>query len=127
LTMRSLLNIWHLGIKELRSLLRDRIMLALIIFSFTASVYTTATSLPETLHMAPIAVVDEDHSPLSARLIGSLYPPYFMPPAMIEQREIDPGMDAGDFTFALDIPPGFQRDLLAGRQPSIQLNVDATR
>ena len=40
---------------------------------------------------------------------------------------MDEGMDAGLFTFALNIPPEFQRDLLAGRGPTIQLNVDATR
>jgi ABC-type multidrug transport system permease subunit len=38
-----------------------------------------------------------------------------------------PGMDAGDYTFVLDIPPNFQRDVLAGRAPAVQLNVDATR
>ena len=36
-------------------------------------------------------------------------------------------MDAGLDTFALNIPPGFQRDVLAGRSPALQLNVDATR
>ncbi len=36
------------------------------------------------------------------------------------------GMDRGDYTFVLDIPPGFQRDVLAGRVPSTQLNIDAT-
>ena len=40
---------------------------------------------------------------------------------------IDRGMDAGDFTFVMDIPPNFQRDVLAGKSPAIQLNVDATR
>ncbi len=40
---------------------------------------------------------------------------------------MDRRMDAGLDTFALDIPPNFQRDLLAGRQPTIQLNIDATR
>ncbi len=35
-------------------------------------------------------------------------------------------MDKGEYTFVLDIPPGFQRDVLAGRVPAIQLNVDAT-
>lgn len=30
-------------------------------------------------------------------------------------------------TFAINIPPNFQRDVLAGRQPDIQVNVDATR
>ncbi len=36
-------------------------------------------------------------------------------------------MDAGLDTFALDIPPDFQRRLMAGQQPAIQLNIDATR
>jgi ABC-2 type transport system permease protein len=40
---------------------------------------------------------------------------------------MDARMDAGLDTFALDIPPDFQRDVLAGRSPTIQLNVDATR
>jgi ABC-2 type transport system permease protein len=46
---------------------------------------------------------------------------------MISINEMDRGMDAGRFTFALDIPPDFQRDVLAGRSASVQLNVDATR
>ena len=36
-------------------------------------------------------------------------------------------MDAGLYTFVLVIPHHFQRDLLAGRSPELQLNVDATR
>ena len=36
-------------------------------------------------------------------------------------------MDAGIDTFALVIPSGFQRDVLAGRSPALQLNVDATQ
>jgi ABC-2 type transport system permease protein len=36
-------------------------------------------------------------------------------------------MDAGDHTLVLVIPPDFQRDVLAGRAPALQLNVDATR
>lgn len=120
-------NIVQLGIKELRSLARDPMMLALIVFSFTASVYTAATAMPETLSRAPIAIVDEDRSPLSTSIVDAFYPPYFTPPALIDQFEMDARMDAGLDTFALVIPPDFQRDLLAGRTPEIQLNVDATR
>jgi ABC-2 type transport system permease protein len=35
-------------------------------------------------------------------------------------------MNAGKYTFALDIPPNFERDVLGGRKPRIQVNVDAT-
>jgi ABC-2 type transport system permease protein len=44
---------------------------------------------------------------------------------VITQDQMDARMDAGLDTFALDIPPDFQCDLLAGRTPSIQLIVDA--
>lgn len=121
------LNIYRLGVKELWSLWRDPIMLVLIIYVFTASVYTAASAMPETLHGAPIAIVDEDSSPLSQRIASAFYPPQFTQPRMIDWPQLDPGMDAGDYTFALVIPPNFQRDLLAGRSPELQLNVDATR
>lgn len=120
-------NIVQLGIKELRGLSRDPMMLALIIFAFTFSIYSASTAMPEQLNKAPIAIVDEDRSPLSARIADAFFPPYFMPPSMIAQPEMDRRMDAGVDTFALDIPPDFQRDLLGGRRPTIQLNVDATR
>lgn len=123
---RAAANILHLGVKELRSLYRDPMMLVLIVWSFTFAVYTAATAVPDTLSRATIAVVDEDRSPLSARISSAFYLPYFVPPVMIGQAEMDARMDAGLDTFALDIPPRFQQDLLAGRRPTIQLNVDAT-
>ncbi len=120
-------NILHLGIKELRSLLRDPMMLVLIFYSFTFSIYTAATAMPETLHKAPISIVDEDRSQLSLRIADAFFPPHFVSPVQITQAEMDARMDAGLDTFALAIPPEFQRDVLAGRAPTIQLNVDATR
>jgi len=125
--MRALRNILHLGIKELRSLLRDPIMLVLITYSFTLSIYTAATAMPETLHKAPIAIVDEDRSTLSMRISDAFYLPNFLPPRLITPTEMDARMDAGLDTFALHIPAGFERDILAGRPPVLQLNVDATR
>jgi ABC-2 type transport system permease protein len=120
-------NILHLGVKELWGLARDPMMLVLIVYAFTVSIYTAATAAPETLNKAPIAIVDEDQSPLSSRIVGAFYPPYFLPPELVTQAEMDSRMDAGLDTFALNIPPEFQRDVLAGRSPTIQLNIDATR
>ena len=119
-------NIYRLGIKELWSLVRDPMMLVLIVYTFTMSIYVAATAMPESLHNAPIAIVDEDGSSLSARIISSFYPPHFKTPILISLAEIDAGMDRGDYTFALNIPPNFQRDVLAGNTPAIQLNIDAT-
>lgn len=124
---RHLANIYRLGVKELWSLWRDPVMLVLIVYSFTLSIHTSAKAIPEMLNNAPIAIVDEDHSPLSARIVSAFYPPQFTRPAMITTAEMDPGMDEGLYTFVLNIPPDFQREVLAGRTPELQLNVDATR
>lgn len=125
--MQGARNIWHLGVKELRTLLRDPIMLVLMVHAFTLSIYAAATAMPETLHNAPIAIVDEDRSPLSMRIRDAFYPPNFLRPSLITTSEMDARMDAGLDTFALHIPPDFERDVLAGRSPALQLNVDATR
>ena len=124
---RKLANIFQLGLKELRSLYRDPALLILIIWSFTMAVYSSATAIPEAPHRASIAVVDEDQSQASRRIINAFQLPYFIQPAAIDLAQMDGGMDAGLYTFTLNIPPGFQEDLLAGRQPTIQLNVDATQ
>jgi ABC-2 type transport system permease protein len=120
-------NILRLGVKELRGLRRDPMLLFLIAYAFTLSIYTASRAIPETLNRAPIGIVDEDQSPVSVRISTAFYPPYFTPPQLITPQEMDTRMDAGIDTFALDIPPDFQRDLLAGRSPTIQLNIDATR
>lgn len=126
--MRQFLaNTWRLGTKELWTLWRDPMMLILIVYVFTVGVYTGAKAAPEALRDAPVAIVDEDRSPLSQRIASALYPPHFSAPRMIDWSQMDPGMDAGIYTFAMVIPRHFQRDLLAGRAPQIQLNVDATR
>jgi len=123
----SLANLYRLGIKELWSLLRDPAMLVLIAYTFTLSIYVAATAMPESLHNAAIAIVDNDASPLSARIAAAFYPPHFRTPRLVSAAQADAGMDDGDYTFVLDIPADFQRDVLAGRAPALQLNVDATR
>ena len=127
MVIRTLQNIFNLGMKELRSLSRDKAMLGLIIFAFTVSIYSSATVTPGSLHNAPIAIADQDKSQLSTRIVNSFYAPFFQMPADIVPEQIDGLLDRGTYTFALDIPPNFQRDVLAGRQPEIQVNIDATR
>jgi ABC-2 type transport system permease protein len=119
-------NVFRLGVKELWSLLRDPMMLVLIAYTFSLSIYVAATAMPESLHNAPIAIVDEDGSPLSARIVASFYPPHFRTPSMVSLAEVDASMDRGEYTFVLDIPPDFQADVLAGRAPAMQINIDAT-
>ncbi|MES2226558.1 MAG: ABC transporter permease [Pseudomonadota bacterium] len=122
---------WHvvlqLAVKELRSLWRDRLLLVFVVWAFSGAIYTAATATPDRLVRAPIGVVDEDQTVLSQRIVSAFYPPDFLTPDLISLGEMDAGLDTGRYSFVLDIPPGFQRDVLAGRRPALQLNVDATQ
>jgi ABC-2 type transport system permease protein len=117
----------QLGIKELRSLWHDKVLLLFVLWAFSLGIYSAATASSRELHNAPIAVVDEDRSALSQRIVSAFYRPYFKPPTMIGLAEVDPGLDSGRYTFVLDIPPNFQRDVQAGRKPTVQVNIDATQ
>jgi ABC-2 type transport system permease protein len=124
--MRILRNIFWLGAKELQSFLHDVVLLVLVVYSFSLAVISQAQSVSGELHNASIAIADEDHSELSRRVTRSFLPPHFQPPQPIAERDVDRLMNNGLYTFVLDIPPNFQRDVLAGRSPAMQLIVDAT-
>ena len=119
-------NIWRLGIKELRSLWADRVLLVLIVWAFTGGIYSAAIGVSQELHHAPVAIVDEDGSPLSVRLGKALTPPYFNPPQLVTLNQMDAALDQGKYSFAIVIPPHLQRVFQAGNRPAIQLNTDAT-
>ncbi len=124
--MRKAANIYWLGIKELRSFLHDYVLLGLVVYAFSLAVIMQARSNSQELHNASIAIVDEDHSELSRRITRAFLPPLFQMPQLIAERDMVPLMNKGRYTFVIDIPPNFQRDVLGGRQPVIQIDVDAT-
>jgi len=124
--MRWIANIYRLGIKEIFSLLRDPVLMGLIAYTFTFAVYSVANGVQTDLKNAAIAIVDEDRSELSTRIAGAFLPPFFKTPTLIDLPAVDPAMNAGLYTFVLDIPPGFEADVLAGRRPVVQLSIDAT-
>lgn len=123
---KRLRNIFRLGVKELYSLRRDPVLLFLIFFTFTVAIYTVATGVRTEIRNASIAFADEDGSQLSRQIRDAFLKPYFKEPALLTIDQIDPAMDVGRYAFVIDIPAGFQADVLAGRQPRLQVNVDAT-
>ena len=104
--MRSLANIFWLGTKELRSFMRDYVLLGLVIYSLLARHHRAVAE-----QLAGAAQrLDRDRRRGSfgaCRAASStrFLPPYFKPPQPIAERDIDPLMNAGRFTFVLDIPP----------------------
>ncbi len=123
---RRILKVFWLTLKEVRSFFSDIFLMGLVIFSFTASIVSMAQNTAQEVHNATIAIADEDHSQLSRAIAGDFIAPYFKPAEAIDVRDIDRLMDAARYTFIVDIPPHFERDVLAGHNPTVQVNIDAT-
>lgn len=124
--MRTLKTIWYLTMKEWRSLFGDPMLVLMIVFVFSASIYSVAKGVSSDVKNATVAVIDSDRSALSYQIRDAIQAPYFKPPQDIRREEVDRAMDMGDYIFVLDIPPNFERDVLAGRSPQVQLLIDAT-
>ncbi|QLE97485.1 ABC transporter permease [Neptunomonas phycophila] len=124
--MKGWLNIFWLGIKELRSVFSDAVMVLLIIYSFSLAIYAQAVSISESVNNASIAIIDEDQSTLSRAIANALYPPYFKQPVLITPAEVDDAMDQDKYMFVVSIPPQFEKDIRQHRQPAIQIDIDAT-
>jgi len=124
--MQKVANIYWLGLKELRSFMNDFVLLGLVVYAFSLAVTLQARSSSQELHNASIAIVDEDKSGLSRRIAHAFFPPLFQVPREISEQDIIPAMNSGRFTFVVDIPPNFESYVLAGRKPTLQINVDAT-
>lgn len=123
---RAFMNVFWLSLKEVRSLLSDVFLLGLVIFSFTFSIISQAQNTAQEVHNATIGIADEDQSQLSREIAGHFLPPYFKPAVQIPVQAIDALQDRAQYTFIVDIPPHFQRDVEAGRSPTIQVDIDAT-
>ena len=119
-------NVFRLGIKELYSLRTDPILLVMIVYAFTFAVYAQATGAKTEVENVAVGIVDEDDSELSRRIAGAILEPQFKRAVELTPSEIDPGMNSGRFVFVLEVPPKFEFDVLAGRRPTVQIDVDAT-
>ena len=124
--MQRLAHIYRLGLKELTSLRHDSVLLIFLLYAFSVAIYMPAKGSIMGVHNASVAIVDEDRSALSRQLADALLPPEFQAPQPLDYAQMDHALDSAQYTFVLNVPPNFQSDLLAGRQPQVQLNVDAT-
>jgi ABC-2 type transport system permease protein len=119
-------HIFQLGLKEMLSLARDPVLLFLIVYAFTFSVYTPSKSAVMDVVNASIAIVDEDNSEAGRTIQQSMLPPLFLPATQISFDDINHAMDTGKYTFVVDVPPRFQHDLARDSKPEVQIVTDAT-
>src|ERR1700728_5025904 len=82
-------NIFHLVVKELRSIRADPVMLLLVVYSFSISVNTVATGAVTEATNLSVGIVDEDGSDLSREIAEGLVRPTFQPAAQITSPVFD--------------------------------------
>jgi ABC-2 type transport system permease protein len=114
--------------KEMLQLLRDRVVLALILWLYTLEVVTCALALSFEAEAIPLAVVDLDRTPASRTLIESfLVTDRFAHIGhAVSIPEVEGWLHGGLAQVALVVPEGFARALARGETPSLQILLDGT-
>lgn len=114
------------SIRETKELLRDPIRLLFAIVGPVILMVTFGYGISFDVEDLPYAVLDQDQTLESRQLLenfsGSRYFTEHTPIATASEMEFR--LRSGELKFAIEIPPGFGQNLLAGRSPEIGVLLD---
>lgn len=115
--------------KELVQLVRDRAIFLCICYVFTLNIVIHAAGASVELKRERVLVRDSDRSALSRELVARLRSPYFRGVGpLTTSAQIEPALERGRAAVVLDLPPGLEERLRAGREPAdVQAVVDSSR
>lgn len=108
--------------KEFIQFSRDRLLIALIIWTYTVEVVICAYALSFEVRNLRLAVYDQDLSQISRTLVERFTSTEYFSSAryVLGRGEIDTLLDSGTADLGLVIPPEFSDHLLSGRGADIQ-------
>ena len=114
-TLREALELRHDPVRLVMALFGSMILMLIMGYGITMDVDDLS-----------YAVLDRDHSPLSQNyalnLAGSRY--FIEHPPITDYEDLDRRMRKGEISLAIEIPPGFERDVLRGQMVEIGAWVD---
>jgi len=123
---RWLAMAWTFARREALELARDRLRLAFALLGPIVLSTIAAYSISFDVANVPFAVLDHDRTAVSRGFIeqfqGSRY--FIERPSPPDRSQGDDLLRDGKLRLLIDIPPGFGRDLMAGRQPAVDFAVD---
>ena len=112
--------------RELEELIRDPIRITLALFGSLLLMAVMGFGISLDVEDLKFAVLDRDCSPASVNFIldlaGSRY--FIERPPLKNYEELEKRMRSGEISMALEIPPGFGRDLDRGKRPQIAVWLD---
>ncbi|PYD60356.1 multidrug ABC transporter ATP-binding protein [Novacetimonas maltaceti] len=117
---------WAFARREAVELLRDRMRLTFAIIGPVVLLLIAASSISFDVNGVSFTVCDHDRTSISHDLIDSFRgSPYFVETApSADPAQMDRALHDGRVQLGLDIPPGFARDMEAGRRPAIGVVID---
>ena len=122
----SLRRLLAYSLRESTELLRDPIRLAVALLGTAFLMLVFGYGITFDVEDLTYAALDRDRTPESRSylegLAGSRY--FLEQPALSTHAEMDQRLRSGDITLAVEIPPGFGKDLLQGRTPEVSAWID---
>ncbi len=124
--LASVRRTWTFARREALELSRDRIRLAFALIGPLLLMAAFGYGISFDIEGLRYAVLDRDQSMESRAFLDQFSSSrYFVEHARLDdENQIDRRLRAGELKFAIDIPPGFGRDLLQGRRPEIGFWLD---
>lgn len=114
--------------KEIIGFFRDRVMLILILWLYTAEVIICTVALSFQIQDLPLLIVDQDQSTASLALSRKLEISASFDLLAVETSpaRIESALQSGAASAVIVIPHGFEKELLAGSTPRIQALQDGS-
>ncbi len=115
-------------VKEMIQFLRDRVVLILVLWLYTIEVVICAVAVSFEVENMPLAIVDFDRTPESRVLVQNflITESFTSAGTAASAAEATEWLQQGRARLALIVPDGFQRDLVGGEVPPVQILLDGT-
>ena len=125
----SLGRVWAFARREAVELQHDSVRLAFAVFGPILLMIVFGYGISLDVDHLPFAVLDGDGTPASRLYVDSFRGSYYFVEntPLLNYAALDRRLRNGELRFAVEIPPGFQRDLQRGRQPEVNVFLDAAQ
>lgn len=113
--------------KEFIQMWRDKMLLFILIWSFTVSPFVASNGMSMEISHHPYVVYDQSQSPSSRELLSRFQEPYFrLLDVVYSNREVVEYLDSGKASMAIIIPPDFERKISSDSPATFQVISDGT-
>jgi len=122
-------QVYVLTKKELRQLVRDRVLFVFIVYIFSLHIVISTLGVSDDLRRMPVVLHDADRSTESRDLVQRLRPPYFVVRREVANaREGQRALDQGEARVFVNVPDDFSEKLGRSEEDvSVQVLIDTSK